>query len=74
MPVILVLGDEWRVHFARRTADNLFIHESINIGSSHTLVGCYQIIAGLRRLAVWARSDYRGWWIQVLRPAPPHDS
>ncbi|KAK2051149.1 hypothetical protein LY76DRAFT_420270 [Colletotrichum caudatum] len=74
MPVILVLGDEWRVHFARRTADNLFIHESINIGSSHTLVGCYQIIAGLRRLAVWARSDYQDWWIRVLRSALPHDS
>ncbi|KAK1974836.1 hypothetical protein LZ30DRAFT_384162 [Colletotrichum cereale] len=74
MPVILVLGDEWRVHFARRTVDALFIHESINIGSSHTLVGCYQIIAGLRRLALWARSDYRDWWLRVLRPAPPPDS
>lgn len=71
LPIIYVAGTEWRVHFAHRWDGKTMIYEGEIVGKTHTVYGCYQVYAALRRLAVWAREDFRRWWLNTV-PAPPN--
>ncbi|KAH6625035.1 hypothetical protein B0J18DRAFT_430012 [Chaetomium sp. MPI-SDFR-AT-0129] len=49
------------------------IYEGIRIGDTHTVYGCYQVCAAIRRLAFWVEEDFREFWsIAVELPTLPN--
>ncbi|KAK4146931.1 uncharacterized protein C8A04DRAFT_9428 [Dichotomopilus funicola] len=66
LPIIYVYGNIWRVDFARRLERKTMIYEGICIGDTHTVYGCYQVCAAIRRLAIWVEEDFRGFWSSAV--------
>jgi hypothetical protein len=68
LPIIYVYDSTWRVDFVHRCDGKTLIYEGISVGDTHTLYGCYQVVAAIRRLAVWVQEDFRRWWLGVVQP------
>ncbi|KAK3356310.1 hypothetical protein B0T25DRAFT_536497 [Lasiosphaeria hispida] len=62
LPIIYVYGSIWRVDFAHRYESRTMVYEGICVGNTHTVYGCYQVCAAVRRLAAWVKDDFRKWW------------
>jgi hypothetical protein len=72
LPIIYVYGNIWRVDFAHRCDGKTMIYEGMVVGDTHTVYGCYQVCAAIRRLATWVQEDFRRWWLQAAAlPMPP---
>ncbi|KAL2023724.1 hypothetical protein VTK56DRAFT_1438 [Thermocarpiscus australiensis] len=65
LPIIYVYGNTWRVDFAHRWDGKTMIYEGMSVGDTHTVYGCYQVCAAIRRLAAWVQEDFRRWWLQA---------
>jgi hypothetical protein len=50
LPLVFVYGASWSVDFAERRDGKTCIYESVTIGSTKTLQGCYHVQAALMRL------------------------
>lgn len=61
LPVLLVRGGEWSVWFARDNGDGIDLMETLSVGNTSSIFGCYKVIALLRHLAVWARCTLYPW-------------
>ncbi|KAK4132641.1 hypothetical protein BT67DRAFT_443540 [Trichocladium antarcticum] len=73
LPIIYVYGNMWRVDFAHRWDRKTMIYEGMGIGDTHTMYGCYQVCAAIRRLAVWVQEDFRRWWLRTAElPTSPN--
>ncbi|OQN95440.1 hypothetical protein B0A48_18548 [Cryoendolithus antarcticus] len=72
LPLILVEGHEWRFLLFRDNNDNksaTFYRNGITFGRTTSLLGCYQIIAGVQLLMEWAEMEYRPWMQEfILQP------
>ena len=72
LPIIYVYGNTWRVDFAHRWDKKTMIYEGITVGDTHTVYGCYQVCAAIRRLAAWVKEDFRRWWLSIVElPTSP---
>ncbi|KAL8762709.1 MAG: hypothetical protein Q9184_001333 [Pyrenodesmia sp. 2 TL-2023] len=74
LPLIQVQGHMWNLWVAEFKSGNnqIIIHRRISLGSTDKIVGIYQIIASLQRLAQWVAEEYQPWWIKAtlgLNPA-----
>ncbi len=50
-----------------------FGQATMSVGDTHTVYGCYQVCAAIRRLAVWVEEDFRRWWLRTAElPTPPN--
>lgn len=65
LPVVFVYGASWRVDFAERRDGKTVIYESVVVGSTKTLQGCYQVRAALVRLGEWVDQEFGEWWRQL---------
>ncbi|KAL8709031.1 MAG: hypothetical protein Q9220_006155 [cf. Caloplaca sp. 1 TL-2023] len=69
LPLIQIQGHMWNLWIAEyketeETGKQIIIHKRISLGSTDKVVGIYQVIASVQRLAQWANEDYRSWWIK----------
>ncbi|KAK3302587.1 uncharacterized protein B0T15DRAFT_577658 [Chaetomium strumarium] len=67
LPIIYVYGNTWRVDFAHRCDGKTMIYEGMSVGDTHTVYGCYQVCAAIRRLAAWVQEDFRRWWLETTK-------
>ncbi|KAL8759705.1 MAG: hypothetical protein Q9199_000577 [Rusavskia elegans] len=68
LPLVQTQGHEWRLIIAEmKSEENLIIlHRGIKLGSTDNILGIYQIIASIDRLAQWVSGDYRTWWTRTV--------
>ncbi|KAI3316919.1 hypothetical protein HD806DRAFT_516360 [Xylariaceae sp. AK1471] len=69
LPLVFVYGNVWRVDFAQRAHGKTLIYESVPIGDTHTLHGCYQVYRAIQRLADWAETEFYTWWLDATNGA-----
>ncbi|KAK7428346.1 hypothetical protein QQZ08_005103 [Neonectria magnoliae] len=69
LPLLLISGSRWRLFFALDQRDTIDVLETITIGDTDTLLGCYRVVAALRELAAWSETTFRTWLMkEVLLP------
>ncbi|TWU70675.1 hypothetical protein ED733_001551 [Metarhizium rileyi] len=61
LPVVQVNGSMWTLLFLRDGDESVELIETISIGDTKSLVGCYQVVAFLRHLGYWALKIYEPW-------------
>ncbi|KAL9012214.1 MAG: hypothetical protein Q9173_003008 [Seirophora scorigena] len=68
LPLIQVHGHMWNLWIAEyKNANNeIIIHRRVFLGSTDRIVGIYQIIASVQRLAQWVAEEYQLWWIKAI--------
>ncbi|KAL9029904.1 MAG: hypothetical protein Q9196_001907 [Gyalolechia fulgens] len=73
LPLIQVQGHTWNLWIAeyKSAKKQIIIHRRISLGSTDTIVGIYQIIASVQRLARWVAEEYQLWWIQAILGVDP---
>ncbi|KAK3356319.1 hypothetical protein B0T25DRAFT_134463 [Lasiosphaeria hispida] len=63
LPLLFAIGSKWFVKVAcRHEQKTIIYYNSLSIGNTSTLHGCYQTSAAIRRLADWAAQDFLAWW------------
>ncbi|KAL8717488.1 MAG: hypothetical protein Q9225_005269 [Loekoesia sp. 1 TL-2023] len=67
LPLLQVQGDEWRLIIAEPNPgrNEIMLHSYIRLGSTRDVLGTYQVVASLRRLARWVSEAYRPWWTKA---------
>ncbi|KAI4189415.1 MAG: hypothetical protein LQ348_003792 [Seirophora lacunosa] len=73
LPLIQVHGHVWNLWIAEyKNANNeIIVHRRISLGSTDKIVGIYQIIASVQRLAQWVAEEYQPWWIKAILGVDP---
>ncbi|KAL1615674.1 hypothetical protein SLS56_011733 [Neofusicoccum ribis] len=66
IPLILVYGHEWKFMLAQAMKSRLRIYHGIQIGTTESMVGIYQLMASIRRLSRWLNEVYRPWFMEVV--------
>ena len=62
LPAILTQQHKWNLYFIRRIAeDKILVQGHITVGTSAGVVGIFQILATIQRLARWSE-EYGAWW------------
>lgn len=70
LPLIVVQGHAWKsliTHSPNTSQSTVIILREIPLGSTATTLGTFIIIASLRRLSEWVRSEFRSWWVDCLQ-------
>lgn len=67
LPMLVIQGHTWMLLFAEMKDENrIVILRNFTLGSTTTVLGIFQILAALRRLAEWIDHDYRLWFERML--------
>ncbi|KAH7110430.1 hypothetical protein B0J13DRAFT_462430 [Dactylonectria estremocensis] len=66
LPLLLISGSRWRLFFALDQRDTIDVLETITIGDTDTLLGCYKVVAALRELAMWSETTFKSWLMKDL--------
>ncbi|KAL8787746.1 MAG: hypothetical protein Q9213_002066 [Squamulea squamosa] len=68
LPLLQTQGDEWRLIIAEMNSEGnrIILHCHIRLGSTDNILGIYQIIASIQRLAKWISEEYRHWWTSAI--------
>ena len=62
-PVLSVQGHRWLLMIACIHENNrIDLVKELDLGSTRSMVGVYQVIAAIRRIARWVRDEYRPWF------------
>ncbi|KAK7423266.1 hypothetical protein QQZ08_009163 [Neonectria magnoliae] len=64
LPLLLAIGSSWRLYFAVDSDRDIVIVDTIKLGDTDQLVGCYQVVAALRELARWTETTFRSWLLE----------
>jgi hypothetical protein len=67
LPLVFVFGNRWNAAFAQRRNGQTMIYGDVQMGDTNTIEGCYFLYHSLQRLGVWANTEFRAWWRDVLR-------
>lgn len=63
LPLLIVQGPEWKLMVAEQTSyGNIVILRDLVLGSTRSVLGIYQILSAIGRLAEWVDHDYRSWF------------
>lgn len=60
LPLVQVNGGVWTLLFLR-DGEAMHLIETVTIGDTKTVLGCYQVVAFLRHLGHWALTVYKTW-------------
>ncbi|KAJ4322137.1 hypothetical protein N0V84_004972 [Fusarium piperis] len=60
LPLVQVNGGVWTLLFLR-DGETVQLIETVTIGDTKTVLGCYQVVAFLRHLGHWALTVYKRW-------------
>jgi hypothetical protein len=66
LPLVIIQGHDWKFMIAEKDGNQITIYGEETIGSTKKILGIYQILANLRRLAQWVNNDYRPWWTREI--------
>jgi len=66
LPVLLVVCENWELHFAFDRGGQFEVCGPLEIGSTMTVDGSYRLLAVLRLLAGWVAGGFRGWVEQCV--------
>ncbi|KAH7175211.1 hypothetical protein EDB81DRAFT_895617 [Dactylonectria macrodidyma] len=66
LPLLLISGSRWRLFFALDQRDTIDVLETLTIGDTDTLLGCYKIVAALWELAAWSETTFRAWLMKEV--------
>ncbi len=72
LPIIIAQGHHWTFMLADMAAsDQVIIHRDLSLGATNTIIGIYQLLHVVRRLARWTHEVYEPWFMkEVLQPGP----
>ncbi|KAM3426250.1 hypothetical protein NHJ13734_009562 [Beauveria thailandica] len=70
LPLILIIGTEWKLLFACDRGGSLEILGNVSIGGTSTLLGLYTIVAVLHELADWVETTFRQWIMDIFKIDP----
>lgn len=59
--MVQVIGSVWSLLFLRDGDDIVQLIETVAIGDTKSVVGCYQVVTFLRHLGHWALTVYKPW-------------
>ncbi|KAH6999271.1 hypothetical protein EDB80DRAFT_583949 [Ilyonectria destructans] len=62
IPGIIVQGHKWLFVLSTREGQKTILWTERQFGSTQSILEVYQIVAGLRELAAWARDVYIPWF------------
>jgi hypothetical protein len=62
IPSLTVQGHKWSLVLSTREGKQTVLWTEMEFGSTQSLRSTYQVIAGLREIAAWARDIYMPWW------------
>ena len=63
LPVLSVQGHRWLLMITCIHENNrIDLVKELDLGSTRSIVGVYQVVAAIRRIAQWVRDDYRPWF------------
>lgn len=62
IPGIIVHGHRWLFVLSTRSNSKTILWTGLQFGSTMSMLEAYQIVAGLRQLAAWARDVYLPWF------------
>ena len=67
LPMILTQGHDWYLLAAEsRSPTEIVIFRELRLGDTRTMLGVYQILAAIKRLACWILEDYIPWFERVV--------
>lgn len=66
IPLLITYGHNWNVMIAQMKDKELLLLSDRILGSTNTLLGIYQALAAIRRLAKWADEQYRPWLEKIF--------
>ncbi|KAH8662647.1 hypothetical protein BGZ61DRAFT_368597 [Ilyonectria robusta] len=66
LPLLLVVGHEWKIFFACDRGDHIDIVGDMSIGDTKNIIGLYTVMAVLAELARWSTSVFGEWITDVL--------
>ena len=58
LPCIIIQGQDWKLAITTRKGPQTVFWKDIDIGSTKSVLGIYQLINSLQLLGKWARDDY----------------
>ncbi|KAI0115540.1 hypothetical protein GGR51DRAFT_411117 [Nemania sp. FL0031] len=58
VPVITIVGHQWDMYFAFFDAEVIQMHGPVQLGSTHSLLTLYTLLACLRAIQEWVRSTF----------------
>ncbi|KAM5347798.1 hypothetical protein ACJ41O_007622 [Fusarium nematophilum] len=58
LPCIIIQGQDWKLAITTREGPQTVFWKDIDIGSTKSVLGIYQLINSLQPLGKWARDDY----------------
>ncbi|KAI1430894.1 hypothetical protein GGR50DRAFT_682488 [Xylaria sp. CBS 124048] len=59
VPLIIITGDDWKMYFASFNEVNITLHGPLFIGYTGTILQVYALVASLRAIAVWIRTEFK---------------
>lgn len=68
LPLVIVQGFEWKLMFAEAKAgtekkgQQTVIFNYLRLGDTNSILGIYQVVEAIRRLARWVDEDYKPWF------------
>ncbi|KAI5458283.1 hypothetical protein BGZ63DRAFT_393041 [Mariannaea sp. PMI_226] len=68
LPLLHVVGHDWRLSFACWRRDRIEVVGELALGDTRTLLGTYTIVSVLRRIGDWIATDYRQWVEKMFLP------
>ncbi len=70
LPIIIAQGHDWKFMLAEMAAsDQVIIHRDVFLGATNSIIGIYQLLSVVKRLARWAHEEYQPWFMkEVMRP------
>jgi hypothetical protein len=62
LPLVVIQGHDWKMMVAEAKGDGrIIILRDLRLGATDTVLGIYQLISSVRRLARWVNEEYKPW-------------
>ncbi|KAK7424033.1 hypothetical protein QQX98_000643 [Neonectria punicea] len=66
LPLLHIVGHDWRLSFACWRRDRIEIVGELALGDTRTLLGLYTLVAVVRKIGDWIATNYRRWIEKVF--------
>lgn len=68
LPLFLVSNARWRLHFASGSMDEIYLIDTIDIGTATDIIGCYTILETLKVIFKWVEDTFASWFLDGMEP------
>ena len=63
LPLIMIQGDDWKFMIAHEVrGERIMIYRSLRLGETESILGTYQLLGALKRIAKWIDEELRAWF------------